>query len=62
MADDLPKGPVILWLDYGTDGWRPCSYPSIRAALEDRNSWFAWRYIITRPVEYEIVEHKESAE
>jgi hypothetical protein len=49
--EDL-AGPYILWLDYGTEGWQPRSYPSIRAALEAER--YQSRYILTRTVSYKI--------
>ena len=51
--NDGTQGPIILWLNYGTEGWHPYSYPSVRAALEETKNY---DYIITRQVAYEIKE------
>lgn len=32
--DDAPKGPVILWLDGGVEGWSPYDFPTVKDALE----------------------------
>lgn len=29
-----PEGPIIAWEDYGTEGWHPKSYPTLREAIE----------------------------
>ena len=35
MTDNYhTNGPVIVWTDYGHDGWSPRSYPTVLAALE----------------------------
>ncbi len=48
------KGPFILWLDYGYDGWQPKSFATIRAALESEK--YGTGFVITKAVEYQIVE------
>jgi len=54
---ELPTGPVILWIDYGYDGWLPLSFPTARAALEaPERGWSPW--VITRLVSYDIVEQE----
>ena len=47
-------GPIILWLDYGCEGWKPTSYTSIREALEAQK--YGSNYRITRLVTYEVKE------
>lgn len=48
------EGPIIMWINYGSDGWKPTSYPSVRSALEaDR---FTSQFIITKPLAYDVVE------
>ena len=31
--DDRAAGPVIVWIDYGTEGWHPHSFGDEAAAL-----------------------------
>lgn len=57
--DDAPKGPVILWLDYGSEGWVPFDFPTVKDALEAPERGWCTNWIITRPVAYDIVEHPE---
>lgn len=33
MPDRDPEGPIIVWEDFGCEGWHPKSYPSIAAAI-----------------------------
>ena len=52
---DDEKGPIIRWLNYGVyEGWRPCSYDTVKEALEDDN--YGNRFLITRLVQYEVQE------
>lgn len=52
-SDDI-KGPVILWLDYGYEGWAPSSHATLKDALaEDR---FGHRFVITRVVDFDVTE------
>jgi hypothetical protein len=55
MSDDRGiEGPVILWVNYGYDGWRPTSYLTLKdALLADR---YASTFVFTRLVEYEVVD------
>ena len=48
------KGPFILWIDYGYEGWKPVSFETIEAALksEKYGSW-----IITKRIDFKAVEH-----
>lgn len=32
---DAAKGPIIVWHDYGCEGWQPESYPSLFKAVLD---------------------------
>lgn len=35
MADNWnPDGPIVVWSDYGSEGWSPRSYPTVAAAIE----------------------------
>lgn len=51
---DGTEGPIILWVNYGYEGWKPESFPSVRAALEAQK--YQSEYIITRQVTYEVKE------
>ena len=48
------KGPYIVWLNYGYDGWYPDSYNTLKEALEADK--YSSEYVITKKCEYEIVE------
>ena len=52
------KGPVIRWLDYGYEGWKPHSFDTIRDALE----WpgYGSPYVITRLAVYEVADKTEA--
>jgi hypothetical protein len=47
-------GPVIVWENYGTEGWHPKSYLTIKDAL------LAVRYnsefVVTKRAEFDVVE------
>lgn len=49
-------GPIIVWENYGYEGWHPKSYPDLKSAL------FYPRYngafVITRSVDVDVVETK----
>ena len=51
---DNTSGPVIKWLDYGVEGWKPCSYDTIKEALEDHN--YGNNFLITRLVDWDTIE------
>lgn len=48
------SGPYIIWLDYGTEGWKPTSYEDLKSALEADKYCNNW--IITKIVKYEVKE------
>jgi hypothetical protein len=55
MAEsDSTSGPIILWVDYGYEGWRPQSFDTIKEALEAEK--YMSKYIITRIVQYDVQE------
>jgi hypothetical protein len=54
MSDTVAvQGPIIVWHDYGCEGWHPSSYPTLKAALLD------WRptteYVITKTLDFKVV-------
>lgn len=49
------RGPYIKWLNYGYEGWKPYSYPDIKSALTDNNS-YGNEFVITKLSIYEIKE------
>lgn len=53
MGRDI-GGPIVVWENYGYEGWQPKSYPDLKTALlaERYNSEF----LITRPISFEPVE------
>ena len=48
------EGPYILWLDYGTEGYKPFSFQTLKEALESQKYSSGW--IITKKVEYRVIE------
>jgi hypothetical protein len=59
MSDDpAAQGPIIVWHDYGCEGWLPSSYPTLKAAL------LSWRpsreYVITKKLDFKVVEVSET--
>ena len=59
MAEkDTTSGPVILWLNYGYEGWQPRSFASVKEALE-ADRW-GNEFLITRLVQWEVREHEAS--
>jgi hypothetical protein len=46
-------GPIILWVDYGYEGWKPTSFQSIEDALK---SEYYGNWIITRRVDWKVTE------
>lgn len=55
MADNRDiAGPVIRWQNYGYEGWKPSSFPTIETAL--RAEHYGNDFIITRVANYRIVE------
>lgn len=53
MPDDI-NGPVILWTNYGCEGWKPKSFDSVKDALEADK--YGSEFVIARKVQYEIKE------
>jgi len=51
---DDANGPIILWLDYGCEGWKPTSFDTVKEALEaDR---YSADFRVTRLVDYQVYE------
>jgi hypothetical protein len=53
------EGPIIVWEDLGCEGWSPTSFPTIKAALQATHYASGW--IITKTVQYTVVEAEETA-
>ena len=50
--DEETKGPIIVWQDYGYEGWHPTSYPTLKDAL------VAQKYndfVVTSLVDFDVV-------
>lgn len=47
-------GPIVVWTDYGTEGWQPQSYESIAEAIElgGLNSRLHAVTIVLKPKDY----------
>jgi hypothetical protein len=50
--DEDIKGPYIVWLDYGYEGWKPESYPDLASALTSPKYGNDWE--ITKKVIFKI--------
>jgi hypothetical protein len=50
-------GPIIVWENYGYEGWQPRSFATIKEALETHR--YNSEYVITRCVSYEVRETLE---
>jgi hypothetical protein len=48
------EGPIILWENYGSEGWQPRSFASIKEALDTHR--FCSEYVITRRSDYEVTQ------
>lgn len=48
------KGPIILWRDYGYEGWKPTSFPDIKSALLSER--YESSFVITRIVDFDVKE------
>jgi hypothetical protein len=53
---EAAAGPYVVWTDYGCEGWAPKSFATLKEALEAEHYG---SFVITRLVEYEIVEKSE---
>ena len=48
------KGPYIVWMDYGYEGWKPDSYATLKEAVDAPKYGNAW--VMTKRVEYTVTE------
>jgi hypothetical protein len=48
------KKPYVVWVDYGTDGWKPMGYDSLDEALRSQKHMPDW--VITKAVKWKAVE------
>jgi len=48
------KGPFIVWVNNGCEGWQPTSFNSILEALESHKYSIEW--VITKRISYEVKE------
>ena len=53
MTDDT-TGPVVLWENYGCEGWKPKSYGTIKEALMDTR--YNSEFVVTRIVDFDVKE------
>lgn len=53
-SNDDVKGPFILWLDFGYEGWKPQSFNSLDEAIKADKFMSEW--IITKPVDFKVIE------
>jgi hypothetical protein len=53
MANET-AGPIILWENYGYEGWKPTSFPTVRDALAAQR--FNSEFVITRVADFQVVE------
>ena len=48
------KGPYIVWVNNGYEGWQPTSFNTLKEALESHK--YTYEYVIAKKCEYEIIE------
>jgi hypothetical protein len=53
MSDDT-DGPVIVWENYGCEGWQPKSYPTLKDALLAAR--YNSEFVFTKRAEFDVVE------
>lgn len=47
------NGPFVVWCNNGYEGWRPRSYPTLKAALLGER--YSPEFVVTHSVEFEVV-------
>lgn len=58
------SGPYILWVDYGTEGWKPRSFDTAQEAIEEILTGACIGgepVVLTKLLKVEVVEAKETA-
>lgn len=55
MPNDDAVGPVIVWENYGVEGWRPQSFKTIKEALL-QSPRYQTDFVITRKIDFEVLE------
>lgn len=53
-------GPVIVWVNYGCEGWAPTSYPTLKAALLGQR--YGSDFVLTRLVEFDVCEANDGSQ
>lgn len=48
------NGPIIVWVNYGYDGWAPTSYLTVKDAL--LGGRHGSEFVITRLVAFDVIE------
>jgi hypothetical protein len=51
------RGPIVVWENYGYEGWHPKSYATVKEALLGQR--YNSEFCITRIVDFECVERGE---
>jgi hypothetical protein len=51
------EGPIIVWVNYGYEGWQPKSYHTLKEALLGER--YSTEFVVTRLVTYEVTEVKD---
>lgn len=51
---DPACGPYILWLDYGCEGWKPESFPTLKQALSANR--YSSNFVVTKLLDFDVVE------
>jgi hypothetical protein len=55
MVDNRsPKGPIVMWTDFGSEGWQPKDFQTVQEALEAER--YGQGFVITRLATYEVKE------
>lgn len=53
-VEELKSFPYLVWVDYGTEGWRPFPYKSLDAAVQHDGHGSA--KIVTKPAQFVVID------
>lgn len=60
MSEPDRAGPYIVWANYGYEGWQPKSFKTLKEALLSER--YGYEIVVTKLVEYEVIEKDEAAQ
>lgn len=54
LPNERIKGPIIVWVNYGYEGWQPESFESVKTALLAPR--YGSEFVITKLVDFDTTE------